>query len=1722
MNQTQNSSSPPGPAHSSPPVSPTITQVSSRSPTPSPPAELLEHSSESNIRSKSPGRSPSPSTKPSKMNGGYGRNTCPTATASQRSSNPLSTLGPVGKILRLPLQDVSQYTDSYIYSSAVTASSTTLAELAHLVRLQAYQEQKRSHSRVRLHRCLVASALSARLARCGELAHRTLVDNFRSDEKNNFTQLYNALHDVRNSCDATRRYALLEPDLDPEKSKFSRREKSRSFSTFMHEIPLKTRDELLKFIVKIRTNPDFLAGRIASLSQAELVSLTAFHQSSAPVESVISSQPRGRISATQQNRSSAHIPTPVERLLSFHRHDPLSALLYTIFANSTGPDSAEDLRRTEVWAATCARIITEGKSGSEQFMSTVLSAWAAMREWPAKGNLELYLMSLLQDGAFLLERAEEQSTGIKPQAEQRNSKNEIAAEEFYEMAVKRLFEVLDDEPSAGGIPEGVLELGNAIIRKIEDPKKQRTAETFIVAKWFFSKFLTNAIINPEYHGIMTGHHIGEYARHKILKEVVSQASKHVLDLTYNWKQAAPILPQIRTHIESILSRFRCSLPADSKPVLLPAKVITSPRETVEVQPFILVCPSDIITLANTLFPDRRPPSSPTEKDTQRKGLRSVSSSLSSMSVPIQTKPQPRGGADATSLISNSGSSMASDMTSREPLLDRTDLSGEGKFSSHSFGSQDNQKCEQKPTTMEEYGNKLRWAVSEMTRALGGSESTAGSCHPCAERWAVLYVSPDGKDLMTRMRKDCDDEDEDGEDSPDSDSEDEGNDDKTDLSRDYHQLKESIVKLVEEYEIPKELAPESESKEFSNRTSTIRKQWKHNHAGKNAPPPIPENTVSLNPYRSQSQLSAMLADQRTAVPERHKQLHARSNSLRDLKQQHHEPPSVLLTMLEAAMNQCTSRSEFVSAHLYYKTLQQLHKLPSPSLRSNGYGPLLNIFSRGSRDSISKSASAIEEFEAWFVWLTTSQERHDAAIEEMMLRLKDLRDKMWFVTDVKHSAAYEEAKNIAAALKTMGQPPKPTQGKPASAARPRNASKSTTTNFLLKTETQIVDLMAAPAEQGGPNKLSDEQVEMTSKWLVQCGVESYFCKGEERIHRFCLAVYRCVNKLVGDGILDAPVLWSSELYNRDKRILDSGRQKGDLFLTSVGTLSIPGDEEYETETGRSAPRSLDFVGRPTPQDLRSISSKNRSQQSFAGTTDIIMDSQDYFGMPSPVLTIDSSATFWSPFQTQAQSPTGTSSIRPRTASTTNDTVMLKNSESVNQDKRRFLLDLKQTLTGLLLSDLGNLVWSRGSETDAWFSGDLGEECLQRKEALDRKRKRALMKKKSMRSLRGGRIEHRPGPLETLGKAEKGQVAAPVATLEHAAPDFHSAEENNSSSSDATARSSGLSAAKRAGLLEFPYNTAFRRLLHKFSTHPNPFTKLHALYELQLLIVASLSSRSGRSFGNRRDALPEVPTSPTLGAMEELADRTTSVQVPRAKNLEEAIANCEERRSHTIANGPLRSPTGTRSPTGPPSTDMIVDVLQELFRNSDIRPKTLFRDLQFVASFVPSQVLDKTERGKAFWDAGLAALGLKQDVCRMMVEIADEVVGYHTKKRGEYANVSGKAEKGSKKTDESEYAARFSMEDAARMWTITAKEGDPTAERELAIFYLTSPSLLPRVTQPLSRPKDTFTPDMMRQRNEDPSKRDPANMCVAYHWMDLSSQGGDDLAQKYLRSREEGWNS
>ncbi|KAF4620206.1 hypothetical protein G7Y89_g14615 [Cudoniella acicularis] len=506
MMHMQRSLSLPGPAHASPPVSPTITQVSSRSPTPSPLDNQVVPPRLHRYHSRSPSRPPTsykeaPSERERPRSNT--RQGSPSPAVRRQDAVPASPLpknvpeaipSPV-KLPQLPLlQDISQYTNPLIAVVTASNASTTLEELAHLVRLSTYQEKKRTHSRLRLQRSLVSTALSARLARCGELAHRTLVDNFRTDEKKAFANLYNAIHDVRNSCDATRRYALLEPDLDNGRQSPENGEETAPLSTFMHEIPPRSRDTLLRFLTQIRTNPDYLASRISSLSPTELSALTVFHQGLEAVDSVLPfhNRSKGRIAANHRN--SAQAPSAVERLLSFQRHDPLSALIHTCFANSAGPDSLEDLRRTDVWATTCARLINEAKSNAEAFLCSVLNVWTAMRDWSGRSNMEWYLMKILEDGAFLLEKAEDQA-GTRIHVEPRNAKDSIAADEFYTAAVQGLFEVVDD-PGAGGVPEGLVELGNAILRKI-DPKTHFPTRRFLVSKWLFSVFLLNVIVHPE-------------------------------------------------------------------------------------------------------------------------------------------------------------------------------------------------------------------------------------------------------------------------------------------------------------------------------------------------------------------------------------------------------------------------------------------------------------------------------------------------------------------------------------------------------------------------------------------------------------------------------------------------------------------------------------------------------------------------------------------------------------------------------------------------------------------------------------------------------------------------------------------------------------------------------------------------------------------------------------------------------------------------------------------------------------------------------------------------------------------------------------------------------------------------------------------------------------------------------------------------------------------------
>ncbi|KAL7945317.1 hypothetical protein V8C42DRAFT_353042 [Trichoderma barbatum] len=1540
---------------------------------------------------------------PNSSNARHGSNYRPlTPTSSSNETLPGS------KYTKKPLlQDTSMYTNTHLVRDS---DNTTLEELAHVVRLSKYQERKRANTRIRLQRSLISTALSARLTRCGEMAHRYLVESFRKDDKENFAALYNAIHDVRKSCDELRRYALLEPELDslssalgssesldtPTNSTVGVVDPLKSITPFLHDISASARETFIEFLTQIRTNPDYLATRICALSSSELN----------PVESVLPFPTRNpnRPHASASGRSTSN--TDIERLLSFQRHDPLSILIHACFANSAGPDSSEDQRRTDIWAT----------SAGEHFLICVLNIWTAMRDWSGKSSMEWYLMKILEDGAFLLDRAEDQH-GTRFNLSDWNQSDELAAKEFYDRAVNGLFEM------------GLLELGNAILSKLEN-------------KCLFFVFLL-------------GYHITPYAREKILKKVAMKAHEYVSSM-WSGKPSATcvpvnIPPKIKGHVENILARFqgtRSKVPAAK---LLPARSITSLRETVEVRPYLVISPADLATLVNALFPEKRPHSA-------RSGPASISGLHHKNSF------------DTASIISTSASSIMSDATtSRDFIYDLNTATP--RYSPPAEDPEEQRRL----SKYEDDGYRLRLAIHEMQQNLG-ADAVRGSSHPCAERWS----------LSTQMTYDPDDELEDEENSSSTDTDEDETPQRPELDKDYHQLRNSVLKLVEDYEIPRSLEPERLRK-YTSRNRIIQ----------------PEKTVaSRNPYRKQMGVDGTIS----------------TTDLTPKEPEESEP--VLITMLKAASSQSKAQADFVSAHMYWKT----------SLRQDGFAALINILARGPRDAIRRSASAIED-----------QERHEGLIDTMMKRVNAIRDKMWYVTDVRNSKEYAHSRDICQALKTMGMPRRWSSFQRSRAHNNRGPSSS----YLYRTESQIMDLLAASEEQGGPNKLSDDQAEMTSMWLHQYGIEN-FCQGEERIHRFCCEVDRCINKLVGETIREAPVLWSSELYKRDKLVYDRSKARDrDHSWAGDDSTSIISEQDRR-HTSSSSGRSSSFA-----RDLRSMTNNNTSHHSLdssrhshsrtGGMLADIPDGQEYFDKASPV---DSSGTFCSapsryspttsltnvsttfsaPQHHTIPSITSVSTGRPSTAASSNDTIQQHRNDD---EKTRFLNELKQTLTSLLLSDLGNQVLARGSETDGWFH-KLGQQCIDRKDALERRARRKSDKKSMSKSgvarPRGLEKKRSFGNLRnpsdnTTDRASEPNENSPVASPEPPMATIDPPPVPKETSN------------------EFPFKKAYQRLLNMFCVHPNPYAKLNALNELEQLIIASMmSSGPKRARWNRSDAGSSI-----------VEDHGSN---SRPTPLEGMIDNVRERRLQAIQSGlpstgfsftSRGSNSETRSIVsgGASNSDLITKELYTLFRDASIRPKSLFRDLQFIAAFVPAAILDRPEKGKAFWNAGLAALKLKSEVCRTMVEMADEVIAAHAHARQSSTDNATPLDAPQSATGTPPPpSTTYGLNDVGKMWTITAKEGYPTAQRELALFYLSNPEYVERTTLPLSKPREVFKQTVMEKYgrtrgslsgsgagglgslsggNEGDVRTDPGLMCVAVHWMEAAEQGGDELASSFLRQNE-----
>ena len=791
---------------------------------------------------------------------------------------------------------------------------------------------------------------------------------------------------------------------------------------------------------------------------------------------------------------------------------------------------------------------------------------------------------------------------------------------------------------------------------------------------------------------------------------------------------------------------------------------------------------------------------------------------------------------------------------------------------------------------------------------------------------------------------------------------------------------------------------------------------------------------------------------------------------------HDP---LETLIEAAMNKAQSQLDFGTSHEWWRTLENYRAL----LKSNpncSFSSVLQDISQDLKTGIAAAAEDAEAYEVQCRSLDRIQQYNRRLLAGVNQQRKALRVKMWYMSDVRHSGTYEEALHVTRALRSMAISKRSKHpGSLTNWARQRLRGSA----FHERAEAQTLEAITAPKDYGGLSKLADEQVEMTSRWMTRQSIEN-FCRGEERIHRFCHEVQRAVGKIAGASLLDNPVLWASNLFKRERYSFDSQRPGPSPIGPPYGnpTTSSGPFGFVPSYTPILAPQGA------SPKGLGFSNSKGRSPtNNTGGFWSATQTSRPSTGPPPYGIQPPLPPTPTSPPKTWTNNSFSPTSplhafappfpFNPRFGGHRSH---LSDESEHTPAKNSFTEEIKRSLLSLLLSDLGYLLWNNGSETDVWIK-EYGANGIN-----ESKGKQATAEV--------------TGPLESIlnppatapSNGSSGNVAHQLEETNNSEP-IRSLQAGSSSqviSTIPTARS-------------FPFSEAYATLLQNMSLTYDPWKKLRLLYELEDLILRSIQSQENTP----SDSLPRRPVNISL--------RSRSVPRTKATSLEEVIANCTERRAGTIrAKRPQNGHSlldfiqdaGSVDAVG---TDDMVDTLLSLFRDPKLRPKALFRDLQYIAAFIPSETLDQTPQGKAFWDAGLAALALKEDLCKSIINRANEITAYHIS--------------ATKPLDLSvdNPLASTTLRDAAKLWLITAKEGSPVAARELGLFYLTHPQLLPRVTMPFSKAKDVFKSVManeFRTGDKEKGALDPITFAVVFHWMEIAANGGDKDARDFLRGNGE----
>ncbi|GAB7364234.1 hypothetical protein MBLNU230_g4782t1 [Neophaeotheca triangularis] len=482
---------------------------------------------------------------------------------------------------------------------------------------------------------------------------------------------------------------------------------------------------------------------------------------------------------------------------------------------------------------------------------------------------------------------------------------------------------------------------------------------------------------------------------------------------------------------------------------------------------------------------------------------------------------------------------------------------------------------------------------------------------------------------------------------------------------------------------------------------------------------------------------------------------------------------LVDTFDDAIRDCHLRSDFVMAHEWFEASQSLESLVE-SLGSAILTTLVRNIEQRTQIHVTNCLSLTNACNKSAESLKVHCDETGAKIAISRYEGNRLRDKMWYVADVRTSGAYDEVRCIAAALRGMGKPKRPSRTAVAPPLRHWTGPKLSSQNMHLKTESQILELLSAAPKHGGPNKLSDEQARSVSTWLDTERIEN-FCQGEERLHKLCMELRKCVDSLIPTRPTDSPVIASTVLFSRER----------------TATLSSQTPQKPVRTPLFQTPRRFNELTVQTgvPQSIDAVSSASHTLSSAS--------SREYFDHRSPTLTMKSSATFWSPAVTEAQSPSSATSMASYPAvSGLPASTASKAIGSGTKNASAFDM-LRQMTVSLLLSDLGVGLFADGCETDNFFWQGIG-----------------------------------------------GQLF-----------DLHIASED---SGQPVGKPSTDDAKDGERQRAFDYDGAFARILARFSASTDPYAKLACLLEVDALLQPYMASRKeadGRGGTARSDLKQHV---------------------------------------------------------------------------------------------------------------------------------------------------------------------------------------------------------------------------------------------------------------------------